>query len=128
MFQDYQDKEAFKLGKSSPQDNTTHFHHYGVLQSNAMSLPETKRSSDTAVIIDNDITPPVELLINPIKYRTEIFSAVRISHEKEILHRYCCYDTRRDRSRLPIETSRQYLDFTQSLEIDVTICKTGHRF
>ena len=93
-----------------------------------MSYSETKNRSDTAVVIENDIKPPVQLLINPIQYRSEIFSAVRISHEHEIQNRYVFYDKRRDRSRLPIETSRQYLDYTQSVEIDVTITKTGHRF
>ena len=93
-----------------------------------MSYSGTRSRSDTAVVIENDIKPPVQLLINPIQYRSEIFSAVRISHENEIRNRSVFFDKRRDRSRLPIETSRQYLDFTQSVEIDVTITKTGHRF
>ena len=69
-----------------------------------------------------------EVLINPVKYRSEILTAVKISHKEEVLDRYVYFDSRRGRTRLPIETSRCYKDSTPTLEIDVIVSKVGFRF
>ena len=93
-----------------------------------MSITKEEQHADIAAVIEKNSPTLSEVLINPIQYRTEILSAVRISHKEEIKNRYVHYDTRRDRGRLPIETSRKFFDSSGTIEIDVTIYKTGHRY
>ena len=95
---------------------------------NTMSITKEEQHADIAAVIEKNTPTLSQVLINPIQYRTEILSAVRVSHKEEIKNRYVHYDTRRDRGRLPIETSRSYFDSSETIEIDVTIYKTGHRY
>ena len=83
---------------------------------------------DIAKIVEEGAKALGEVLVNPIRYRSEIFTAVKVSHQEEVAGRYVHFDSRRARTRLPIETSRSYKDSTPTLEIDVTVSKSGHRF
>ena len=69
-----------------------------------------------------------DVLVNPLRYRSEIFSAVRLSHKEELNGRYVHYDIRRDEPRLSNETTRPYTDSGPRIDIDVTVTKAGHRY
>ena len=69
-----------------------------------------------------------EVLINPLRYRSEIFTAVRVSHRDVTTGRYVHFDVRRDDPRLPFETPRPYNDSGPRLDINVMISKAGQRY
>ena len=90
---------------------------------------QTQRSgSDVTSDVNERVENIHEIIVNPLTYRSEIFTAVRLSHKEETLGRYAHYDTRRDHSVLPIESKRPYSDSNEKLDINVMISKTGQRY
>ena len=69
-----------------------------------------------------------EVLVNPLRYRSEIFRAVRVSHKQETVGRYVHYCVRRNLPRLPAETERTYTDSGPRLDINMKISKAGQRY
>ena len=93
-----------------------------------MSYISVDNRRDIATVIEQGTKKLEEILINPVRYRTELFTAVKLSHSDEVIGRYVHYDNRRDLVRLPTETSRSYIDSTSQIEIDVKVSKAGQRF
>ena len=80
-----------------------------------------KSEPDVTSDINNRVENISEIIVNPLSYRSEIFTAVRLSHREETLGRYVHYDTRRDNSILPVESKRPYSDSNERLDINVMI-------
>ena len=93
-----------------------------------MTNQTQKLKTDITSDVNGRIENISELIVNPLTYRSEIFTAVRITHKEETSGRYVHYDTRRDHSILPIESKRPYLDSNDRLEINVMVSKTGQRY
>ena len=93
-----------------------------------MSYIPLDTQRDIATLVEDGTKKLEEILINPVRYRSELFTAVKLSHSDEVIGRYVHYDSRRDPVRLPTETSRSYIDSTSQIEIDVKVSKAGQRF
>ena len=93
-----------------------------------MKSQARKSEPDVTSDINNRVENISEIIVNPLSYRSEIFTAVRLSHREETLGRYVHYDTRRDNSILPVESKRPYSDSNEKLDINVMISKTGQRY
>ena len=93
-----------------------------------MPYPRLNQQVESTSTLETGNRNSSEVLVNPLRYRSEIFTAVRVSHRDVITGRYVHFDVRRDEPRLPSETPRHYTDSGPKLDIDVMISKAGQRY